>query len=58
MRDHAARSTEEACPLLHQFMAMDMDERWVARSPMLDVDLRMSEADPVTAVSRVFRFST
>ncbi|HEU4595758.1 MAG TPA: hypothetical protein VFS10_11510 [Pyrinomonadaceae bacterium] len=33
MADHAKRSTPEDCPLLHQFMAMDMDERWVNRSP-------------------------
>jgi len=38
MADHARRSTEEDAPLLHRFMAMDMDERWVDRSPetMLD----------------------
>lgn len=33
MADHAKRSTPEDCPLLHKFMAMDMDERWVNRSP-------------------------
>jgi hypothetical protein len=33
MPDHAKRSTPEDCPLLHKFMAMDMDERWVNRSP-------------------------
>lgn len=33
MADHAKRSTPEDCPLLHEFMAMDMDERWVNRSP-------------------------
>jgi 2-phosphoglycerate kinase len=31
--DHAGRSTPEDCPYLHEFMAMDMDERWVNRSP-------------------------
>ena len=38
MAEHARRSTREECPLLHRFMAMDMDERWVNRSPhaMLD----------------------
>jgi 2-phosphoglycerate kinase len=35
MPDHARRSTPERCPFLHQFMAMDMDERWVNRSPKL-----------------------
>jgi 2-phosphoglycerate kinase len=30
---HARRSTQEDCPLLHKFMAMDMDERWVNRPP-------------------------
>lgn len=33
MADHARRSTRVDCPLLHEFMAMDMDERWVNRSP-------------------------
>jgi 2-phosphoglycerate kinase len=33
MHDHARRTTREAAPLLHAFMAMDMDERWVNRSP-------------------------
>jgi len=33
MLDHSRRSTPERCPFLHQFMAMDMDERWVNRSP-------------------------
>ena len=33
MPDHARRSTAEDCPLLHNFMAMTMDERWVNRSP-------------------------
>src|ERR1041385_4669749 len=33
MADHARRSSPEDCPLLHEFMAMDMDERWVNRSP-------------------------
>ncbi|MFH9060468.1 hypothetical protein ACH4GM_04470 [Streptomyces coeruleorubidus] len=33
MGDHARRTTPEGAPLLHEFMAMDMDERWVKRSP-------------------------
>ncbi len=33
MSDHARRSTPEASPFLRAFMAMDMDERWVRRSP-------------------------
>ncbi|HEU4508934.1 MAG TPA: hypothetical protein VFR78_11885, partial [Pyrinomonadaceae bacterium] len=33
MSDHARRSTPEDAPLLHKFIAMDMDERWVNRSP-------------------------
>ena len=32
MADHARRSSPDDCPLLHKFMAMDMDERWVNRS--------------------------
>ena len=33
MADHARRSTSADAPLLHAFMAMDMDERWVNRTP-------------------------
>src|SRR5688572_24669960 len=33
MPDHARRTTPEDSPLLHRFMAMDMDERWVNRPP-------------------------
>ena len=33
MADHARRTTSEDSPLLHTFMAMDMDERWVNRLP-------------------------
>ncbi|MFI8219518.1 AAA family ATPase [Streptomyces sp. NPDC085932] len=33
MADHARRTTAEEAPLLHAFLAMDMDERWVHRSP-------------------------
>jgi 2-phosphoglycerate kinase len=38
MADHGRRSTPEDAPLLHRFVAMSMDERWVNRSPeaMLD----------------------
>lgn len=35
MADHARRSSDEECPLLHQFMAMDLDERWVNRTPQV-----------------------
>lgn len=38
MADHARRTTHENSPLLHRFMAMDMDERWVNRSPEAMVD--------------------
>jgi 2-phosphoglycerate kinase len=31
--DHARRSNAADHPLLHEFLAMDMDERWVNRSP-------------------------
>jgi len=34
MADHARRSTIEDCPLLHRFLSMNMDERWVNRSPI------------------------
>ena len=33
IRDHARRSTRADHPLLHAFLAMDMDERWLNRSP-------------------------
>jgi hypothetical protein len=33
MADHARRCSPEDCPLLQTFMAMDMDQRWVNRSP-------------------------
>lgn len=33
MADHAQRSSHLDSPLLHRFMAMDMDERWVSRTP-------------------------
>jgi 2-phosphoglycerate kinase len=32
MADHASRSTPADAPLLHAFIAMDMDERWANRS--------------------------
>jgi len=38
MADHARRSSREDCPLLHEFMAMDMDERWVNRCPKTMLD--------------------
>ena len=33
MPGHAGRSTAQDAPFLSRFMAMDMDERWVNRSP-------------------------
>jgi hypothetical protein len=33
MSDHVRRTTPEEAPFLHEFIAMDMDERWVNRSP-------------------------
>lgn len=33
MGEHAGRTTRQEAPLLHAFLAMDMDERWVNRSP-------------------------
>ena len=38
MADHARRSTGDGSPLLHAFMAMDMDERWVSRTPDVMLD--------------------
>jgi 2-phosphoglycerate kinase len=33
MADHARRSSEQDTPLLHSFMTMDMDQRWVNQPP-------------------------
>lgn len=33
MTDHARRSSRDDCPLLHTFIAMDFDERWLNRTP-------------------------
>ena len=33
MAEHTRRCSPEDCPLLHKFIEMDMDERWVNRSP-------------------------
>ncbi|MGJ5818593.1 hypothetical protein [Paludibaculum fermentans] len=33
MAEHSRRSTAGDCPLLHQFLATSLDERWVLRSP-------------------------
>jgi 2-phosphoglycerate kinase len=33
MTEHTRRSKAEDCPLLHRFLAMDMDDRWLNRSP-------------------------
>ena len=33
MADHARRATPRDSPLLHEFRAMDMDQRWVNRTP-------------------------
>ncbi|MDT5032251.1 MAG: hypothetical protein QOC94_2422 [Actinoplanes sp.] len=38
MAGHAARSTAADSPFLHRFMAMDMDERWLDRSPEVMLD--------------------
>lgn len=35
MAEHARRSTPETCPFLQEFMAMDMDQRWLNRSPAI-----------------------
>ncbi|MGJ8528280.1 shikimate kinase [Maritalea sp.] len=33
MQNHAARSSSKDCPLIHEFLNMSMDERWVNRTP-------------------------
>jgi hypothetical protein len=38
MAEHSRRIKPEECPLLHQFMAMDADDRWVNRSPITMLD--------------------
>jgi 2-phosphoglycerate kinase len=35
MSDHASRYMPEDSPLLRKFVAMDMDERWIHRSPKI-----------------------
>ena len=38
MADHARRTTPADSPLLHEFIAMDMDQRWLTRSPQTMLD--------------------
>jgi hypothetical protein len=38
MTDHANRCPAEECPWLAEFKAMDMDERWLNRSPEMMLD--------------------
>lgn len=38
MAEHSRRSKPQDCPLLHQFIAMNMDDRWVNRSPATMLD--------------------
>ena len=38
MAEHARRSNPEDCPLLHRFLAMDMDDRWLNRPPATMLD--------------------
>lgn len=38
MSDHTARSSPREAPYLHDFVAMDMDERWANRSPDVMLD--------------------
>jgi 2-phosphoglycerate kinase len=38
MAEHARRGTPEDCPLLRRFIAMDMDDRWLNRSPAAMLD--------------------
>ncbi|MFF5547902.1 shikimate kinase [Streptomyces olivaceoviridis] len=35
MHEHARRTTPEEAPRLHEFIAMDMDERWLSRTPQV-----------------------
>ncbi len=38
MRDHAARCSPDGCPRLTAFMKMNMDDRWVHRTPQVMLD--------------------
>ena len=38
MLDHTRRISHDECPFLSKFIAMDMDERWVNRSPKTMLD--------------------
>ncbi|HEY8982734.1 MAG TPA: hypothetical protein VIU15_24515 [Streptomyces sp.] len=38
MESHARRTTPQDAPFLHEFLAMDMDQRWLERSPRTMAD--------------------
>jgi hypothetical protein len=38
MAEHARRSTRQDSPMLSEFLATDMDERWVRRTPQVMLD--------------------
>jgi hypothetical protein len=38
MPEHGERSTPQDSPFLHEFIAMDMDQRWADRSPEVMLD--------------------
>ena len=38
MAEHSRRSKPGDCPLLHEFIAMDINDRWVNRSPTTMLD--------------------
>ncbi|HEY3454339.1 MAG TPA: hypothetical protein VGK64_07025 [Bryobacteraceae bacterium] len=38
MAEHSRRSKPADCPLLHEFIAMDINDRWVNRSPTTMLD--------------------
>ena len=61
MADHAARSTPEDSPALHEFLAMDMAERWSDRSPEVMLETfhwyrgeGFDAGEPVTVPIRMF----
>jgi adenylate kinase family enzyme len=55
MPDHARRMVPADSPFLAEFAAMDMDERWVSRSPeTMLVDAAMTEDGLVKRVAEAF----